>query len=76
MNNLTYRTRKQDFEWASNFYLSQDLPKDWDDMEEDKLFSTLEQLAWQPLENWDGASIWEEIENLAYSVRIYINKEK
>ena len=67
---------KQDFEWASSFYLSQDLPKDWDDMEEGKLFSTLEQLAWQPLENWDGASIWEEIENLAYSVRIYINKEK
>ena len=29
MNNLTYRTRKQDFEWASGFYLSQDLPKDW-----------------------------------------------
>ena len=75
MNNLN-RTRKQDFEWASGFYLSQDLPKDWDDMEEGKLFSTLEQLAWQPLEHWDGASICEEIENLAYSVRIYINKEK
>ena len=67
---------KQDFEFSSGFYLSQDLPKGWDDMEEDKLFSTLEQLAWQPFEHWDGASIYKEIENLASSVRTYIKQEK
>jgi hypothetical protein len=67
---------KQDFEWASGFYLSQDLPEGWEDMEEDKLFSTFERSAWHPFENWGGASIYDEIETLARSVRIYINKEK
>ena len=65
----------QDFEWASSFYLSHDLPKNWSDMEDDKLFSTLEQLAWQPFEYWDGESIYKEIESLSSSVRTYINKE-
>jgi hypothetical protein len=72
---MTKQTESKDFEWASGFYLSQDLPKDWDVMEDDKLFSTLEELAWQPFEYWDGESIYREIENLSSSVRTYINKE-
>ena len=65
----------QDFEWASSFYLSSDLSKNWSDMEDDKLFSTLEQLAWQPFEYWDGESIYKEIESLSSSVRTYIKQE-
>ena len=72
---MSKQTENKDFEWASSFYLSSDLPKDWDVMEDDKLFSTLEQLAWQPFECWDGESIYREIENLSSSVRTYINKE-
>ena len=64
-----------DFEWASSFYLYEDLPKNWDDMEDDKLFSTLEELAWQPFEYWEGEDIYNEIEKLSSSVRSYINKE-
>jgi len=64
-----------DFEWASSFYLYEDLPKNWDDMEDDKLFSTLEELAWQPFEYWEGEDIYNEIEKLSSSVRTYINKE-
>jgi len=65
----------KDFEWASSFYLYEDLPKNWDDMEDDKLFSTLEELAWQPFEYWEGEDIYNEIEKLSSSVRTYINKE-
>ena len=64
-----------DFEWASSFYLYEDLPKNWDDMEDDKLFSTLEELAWQPFEYWEGEDIYNEIEKLSSSVRTYIKKE-
>ncbi len=67
---------KQDFEWASGFYLYQDLPKNWYDMEEDKLLFTLRELAYEPLENWRGEDIYEQIEILARAVRIYINEEK
>ena len=72
---MTKQTEDKDFEWASSFYLSQDLPKDWDVMEDDKLFSTLEELAWQPFEYWDGESIYKEIESLSSSVRTYIKQE-
>lgn len=72
---MSEQTEGQDFEWASSFYLSSDLPKNWDDMEDDKLFSTLEELAWQPFEYWEGEDIYNEIEKLSSSVRTYIKKE-
>ena len=40
------------------------------------MIEKIEQLAWQPFENWDGESIYREIESLSSSVRSYINKEK
>jgi len=72
---MSKEIESKDFKWASSFYLSQDLPKDWDVMEDDKLFSTLEELAWQPFEYCDGESIYKEIESLSSSVRTYIKQE-
>jgi hypothetical protein len=66
----------KDFEWASSFYLYDDLDKSWVDLNEKKLFEKLEELAWQPFKNWSGEDLYKEIENLATSVRSYINKEK
>ena len=66
----------KDFEWASSFYLYDDLDKDWINWDEEKLFSEIEQLAWQPFEHWEGENIYNEIEKLSSSVRTYINEEK
>ena len=65
----------EDFEWASSFYLYDDLDKDWINWEEEKLFSEIGKLAWQPFEYWEGEQIYNEINKLASSVREKIKKE-
>ena len=65
---------KKDFEWASSYYLYDDLDADWVNWDEEKLHNELENLAWQPFENWQGKDIYIEIEKLADGVREYINK--
>ncbi len=66
---------QKDFEWASSYYLYDDLDADWINWDEEKLHDELESLAWQPFENWEGKDIYIEIEKLADGVRQYINKE-
>jgi hypothetical protein len=66
---------REDFEWASSFYLYDDLDDDWVNWDEEKLHSELEKLAWQPFEYWEGKDIYNEIEKLADSVREKIEKE-
>ena len=66
---------QKDFEWASSYYLYDDLDADWINWDEEKLHNALEDLAWQPFENWEGKDIYIEIEKLADGVREYINKE-
>jgi hypothetical protein len=66
---------REDFEWASSFYLYDDLDDDWVNWDEEKLHSELEKLAWQPFEYWEGKDIYNEIEKLADSVREKIKKE-
>ena len=48
---------KKDFEWASSFYLYDDLDGDWVNWDEEKLHSEIEKLAWQPFEYWEGKNI-------------------
>ena len=67
---------KKDFEWASGYYLYDDLDGDWINWDEEKLYDEIEKLAWQPFEHWQGEQIYNEIEKLADGVRQYINKEK
>jgi len=66
---------KEDFEWASSFYLYDDLDKAWVNWDEEKLFEEIESLAWQPFEHWEGEDIYNEINKLASSVRQKIEKE-
>jgi hypothetical protein len=66
---------QKDFEWASSYYLYDDLDADWVNWDEEKLHNELENLAWQPFEHWQGKDIYIEIEKLADGVRKYINKE-
>ena len=65
---------KKDFEWASSFYLYDDLDGDWVNWDEEKLHSEIKKLAWQPFEYWEGKNIYNEIEKLADSVRKYIKE--
>ena len=69
------KKEREDFEWASSFYLYDDLDDDWVNWDEEKLHSELEKLAWQPFEYWEGKDIYNEIEKLADSVREKIKKE-
>ena len=66
---------REDFEWASSFYLYADLDKEWDNWDEEKLFEEISALAWQPFEHWEGEDIYNEINKLASSVRQKIEKE-
>ena len=69
------KKEREDFEWASSFYLYDDLDKKWINWKEEKLFSEIESLAWQPFEYWEGEQIYNEINKLASSVREKIKKE-
>ena len=44
---MTEEDRK-DFEWASGYYLYDDLNADWVNWDEEKLHDEIEKLAWQP----------------------------
>ena len=62
---------KKDFEWASGYYLYDDLDADWVNWDEEKLYNEIEQLAWQPFEHWEGDKLYIEIdENPGISAEI------
>ena len=65
---------KKDFEWASGYYLYDDLDGDWINWDEEKLHDEIEKLAWQPFEHWEGDKLYIEIEKLASGVREYIKE--
>ena len=72
---MTEEDRK-DFEWASGYYLYDDLNADWVNWDEEKLHDEIEKLAWHPVEDWDGDKLWHEIQKLADGVREYIKENK
>jgi len=69
------KKERGDFEWASGFYLYDDLDQKWINWSEKKLFREIAKLAWQPFEYWEGEQIYNEINKLASSVREKIKKE-
>jgi len=62
------KSLKKHLIWASGHYLSTYLPQDFDTWSNSKLDNFLETNAWEPLEHWPAEDIWEQIEDLAYSV--------
>ena len=65
-----------DVEFVSSQFLCSDLPKDWYEMEEEKLYDFLKENAWYPYEDWDGEKIYSAIVDLAVDMRAYIEIEK
>ena len=52
MSELTYQQRC--FIWASGHYLSEELDPDFYDLETQDQFKTLEEMAWQPFEDYEN----------------------
>jgi len=67
---------KTDFEFISSQFLCEDLPNDWFEMKEEKLYDFLKENAWYPYEDWDGEKIFGAIEDLAVDMRAYIELER
>ena len=61
---------------ASNYYLTKELPNNFDKWSEKKLNTFVESHLWQPFEYWNAEDVWENIETLASGIRAYINKQK
>lgn len=50
---------------AARFYLCDELPKDFDELDEQEVMNFIEENKWQPFEDWEAHGIWELIEDLA-----------
>ena len=66
-------SRKKDIVYASGIYLTKHLPSDYYKWTDDKLYQYCEYHAWENLEGADGEYIFELIDDLAWSVRNYID---
>ena len=68
--------REPDEIWASGFYLTEDLPKNFGKWSEKKLHKFLVDHAWQPFEYYEADDIWEHIERLADQGRTYFERNR
>ena len=68
------KQKDKDLIWASGTFLSTELPEDFPDWPEEKLFDFLEHNAWAPFDYWDGEELWAHIQDLAVSMRKYVEK--
>ena len=69
-------TEKESIIWASGHYLTNHLPNNYDEWEEEKLDRFLEDNAWEMVERASPKYIWEYIKNLAYDFKLTVNKQK
>ena len=58
--------------FTSGHYLADRLPNDWEEMEEEALYTYCEKHAWEPIDCWDGRFIFETIESAAYATKQFI----
>jgi len=63
------RNMKKHLRWASGQILSTFLPEDFDTWTKRKLDNFLEKHTSELVEYWPAESIWEQIEDLAHSVK-------
>jgi hypothetical protein len=64
--------KEKDILWAASQFLYDDLPDNYRDWSEKELNYFLEKNAWEPFEDWDGAKLWAHIQDLAVSMRKYV----
>ena len=50
---------------ASKFYLTEELPSDFFELDEQEVTDFIRDNAWQPFEQWEPHGIWDLIEDLA-----------
>lgn len=50
---------------ASKFYLSDPLPKGFDELDEQDVANFIRENRWEPFERWEPSGIWGLIEDLA-----------
>jgi len=72
-DNMTEEDR--DIQWASQHFLTNSLPDDWQNMENEKIDEFIENHKWQPIEDWEIDDIWQQIGQIARSMRSYIKKQ-
>ena len=69
-------TEKESIIWASGHYLTNHLPNNYDEWEEEELDRFLEDNACFMVEEASPKYIWEYIDSLAYDFRGTVNKQK
>ena len=65
----------RDIQWASQHFLTDSLPDEWQNMENEKIDEFIENHKWQPIEDWEIDDIWQQIGQIARSMRSYINQQ-
>ena len=65
----------KDIQWASQHFLTDSLPDDWQNMKNEKIDEFIENHKWQPIEDWEIDDIWQQIGKIARSMRSNIKKQ-
>ena len=63
--------KDKDIRWAASQFLYEDLPEDYQNWPDIKLFKFLKHYAWKPFEHYSGQWLWCHIQDLAVSMRKY-----
>ena len=56
--------RSQSYIRASKFYLTDELPSNFDELDEQDVMEYIRDHRWQPFEDWEPHGIWELIDDL------------
>ena len=65
---------KSDIIWARGQFLTAPFPDDNDQWSNEKLDDFIDDHKWEPFEDYDPSFIWDQILNLAKSMREYIDQ--
>ena len=65
---------KLDIIWASGLFLTESFPDNYDQWSDEELDDFIDNHIWEPFEDLDPSFIWEQIVNLAKSMRDYIDQ--
>jgi hypothetical protein len=60
--------RSQAYVRASRFYLTDELPSKFDELDEQDIMDFIRDHRWQPFEDWEPHGIWELIDDLAKEI--------
>ena len=72
---VTEELRNKAIQSASAFFLCEELPDGWENLEQEELHEFIMDTIWEPLENWEAGSVFELIENAAYSTISFLERE-